>query len=86
MISRLNLRILKEVDIEDIPLYIYLLIGTLIFLAVFLNILPNETLGAAAVCLFMGSLLMHIGDKIPIFNTYFGGAALLPLLVASTLV
>ncbi|WP_432409426.1 2-hydroxycarboxylate transporter family protein [Wukongibacter sp. M2B1] len=77
--------ILKEVKIIGIPLYIYIPLGVLIFIAMKFNWLTDDMIGAYALCLFVGSLFMYIGAKIPIVNDFLGGPALLPLFGGSIL-
>lgn len=74
---------LKKVKIIGIPLWLYIIIGVILMAAVYTGKLPNEFIGAFAMCIYWGSLFMYIGQKTPIVNSYMGGQILVPLVVCS---
>lgn len=74
---------LNKVKIIGIPLWLYAVIGVLLMTAVYMGALPNEFVGAFAMCVYWGSLLMWVGSKVPIVNSFMGGQVLVPLVVCS---
>lgn len=74
---------LKKVKIIGIPLWLYLILGVLLMTTIYTGSLPNEFIGAFAVCIYWGSLFMYLGSNIPILNSYMGGQILLPLVACS---
>lgn len=73
----------KETKIIGIPLWLYLILGVILMTAVYVGALPGDFTGAFAITVYWGSLFMWLGGKIPILNTYMGGAILLPLVACS---
>ena len=74
---------MKDAKIIGIPLPLYLAIGVLLTVAMYVGALPGDFTGAFAIAVYWGSLFMWLGAKIPIVNTYMGGQILLPLVACS---
>ena len=68
---------MKDAKIIGIPLPLYLAIGVLLTVAMYVGALPGDFTGAFAIAVYWGSLFMWLGAKIPIVNTYMGGQILL---------
>ena len=56
----------------------------IILISVYLGILPNDIIGALAICLGVGTISVYVGDRIPIWKTYMGGGILLTMFVGSS--
>lgn len=67
-----------------LPLYLIVVAASLA--AIYLEVLPQNMVGAFLVLLVFGELLNLIGNKTPIINTYFGGGPIVAILVGSALV
>ena len=57
----------------------------IIILAVYLKVIPTDMVGAFATCFGFGSIILFLGDRIPIWNTYLGGGVLLCMFGGSAL-
>ena len=66
---------MKDAKIIGIPLPLYLAIGVLLTVAMYVGALPGDFTGAFAIAVYWGSLFMWLGAKIPIVNTYMGDKA-----------
>ncbi|SHI75858.1 Na+/citrate or Na+/malate symporter [Dethiosulfatibacter aminovorans DSM 17477] len=53
----------------------FLLFGTIIMVAAYLGKLPNNLIGGFAVCMFIGSALSFVANKIPFIKNTIGGVA-----------
>ena len=60
---------MKDAKIIGIPLPLYLAIGVLLTVAMYVGALPGDFTGAFAIAVYWGSLFMWLGAKIPIVNT-----------------
>lgn len=57
----------------------------IIIASVYLDVLPGDMVGAVAACFGFGSIIVFLGDRIPIWNTYLGGGVLLCMFGGSAL-
>lgn len=76
---------LINIKVGVLPLPLYLILATIIFVASIYNTLPADMIGGFAVIMILGILLGDLGQKIPILKD-IGGPAILALLVPSILV
>lgn len=71
----------KVFKIYGIEWYIFVFFAAVILITIALGIVPNQLIGAIAVMFTLGIILGEIGDRIPIWNKYCGGGAILAFLV-----
>ena len=64
-----------SVKITGISLPVYLILLLVLILALSVDKLPHNILGALAVLVLLGNLFHFLGTKIPIVKTYLGGGA-----------
>lgn len=64
-----------SVKIAGISLPVYLILLLVLILALSVDKLPHNILGALAVLVLLGNLFHFLGTKIPIVKTYLGGGA-----------
>jgi Na+/citrate or Na+/malate symporter len=76
----------KQIKIGGMPLKYYIPFAAVILIATYTGTLNKDIVGAIAFLLMAGWLFSYIGDIIPIFGSYMGGAVLLPLFAGSALV
>lgn len=67
-----------------LPLYLLSVVVSLV--AIYLDVLPKNMVGAFLVLLVFGELLNYIGNKLPIIKTYFGGGPIVAILLGSAIV
>ncbi len=60
---------------------VFLFFAIVIFAAIGWGIVPNQLIGAIAVMFTLGIVLGEIGERIPVWNKYCGGGAILAFLV-----
>ncbi|OOM07478.1 2-hydroxycarboxylate transporter family protein [Clostridium saccharobutylicum] len=76
----------KQIKIGGMPLKYYIPFAAVILIATYTGSLNKDIVGAIAFLLMAGWLFSYVGDAIPIFGNYMGGAVLLPLFAGSALV
>lgn len=64
---------------------VFLFFFLVIFASAWMNIIPNEMLGAAAILFAMGILFYEVGERIPIWNKYLGGGAIFAFIASGLL-
>ncbi|ONI40865.1 hypothetical protein AN639_03630 [Candidatus Epulonipiscium fishelsonii] len=64
---------------------VFLMCTAVIFIGDMLGKIPPNMVGAFLVCIVFGEILFVLGDIIPVFNTYFGGGAILCILGSAIL-
>ena len=74
------------VEISGIQLPIYLGIAAIVFITVYLGILPGGMIGVFAVMMVFGGLFNVIGNYLPIVKTYLGGGAIVCIFASAFLV
>lgn len=75
---------LKDIKVNGMNVIIWLAACAIIIATVYLGVLPANMIGALAVCFGMGTIIVFVGDRIPIWNTFFGGGILLSMFVGSS--
>lgn len=75
----------KVLKIYGMEWYIFGFFGVVVLLAVYFGIVPNQLIGAIAVMFTLGIILGEMGERIPIWNKYCGGGAILAFLVCGLL-
>lgn len=65
--------------------YIFTFFAAAILISVYFGIVPNQLIGAVAVLFTLGIILGELGERIPIWNKYCGGGAILAFLVCGLL-
>lgn len=76
---------MKTFKIYGIEWHIFLFFAVVVLAAIGLGIVPNQLIGAVAVMFTLGIILGEIGERIPIWNKYCGGGAILAFLVCGLL-
>lgn len=64
-----------------IPMYVYLPLLLVVLAAMFTGTLPNDMVGATAFLMVVAGLTVYIGDRLPIWRTWFGGGLVLCLVL-----
>ncbi|MEA5083657.1 MAG: 2-hydroxycarboxylate transporter family protein [Lachnospiraceae bacterium] len=64
-----------------IPIPVFIAMLGIILAMIYLQAVPNTFTGALGVLLILSLLIGEVGDRIPIWNTYVGGGAILCFLV-----
>ena len=77
---------LGRIEISGIALPIYLAIAALVFVTMYLGILPGGMIGAFAVMMVFGGLFNVVGNNLPIVKTYLGGGAIVCIFASAFLV
>lgn len=77
---------LGRIEISGIALPIYLAIAALVFVTMYLGILPDGMIGAFAVMMVFGGLFNVVGNNLPIVKTYLGGGAIVCIFASAFLV
>lgn len=75
----------KVFKIYGMEWYIFAFFGAVVLLSIYYGIVPNQLIGAIAVMFTLGIILGEIGERIPIWNKYCGGGAILAFLVCGLL-
>lgn len=75
----------KNMRIYGMQLPVFLFFGIVIIACIGMDIVPNQMLGAIAILFTLGIVLGEIGERIPIWNTYCGGGAILSFIAAGLL-
>jgi len=74
------------IEISGIKLPVYIGIAALVFITMYLEILPGGMIGAFAVMMVFGGLFNVIGNNLPIVRTYLGGGAIVCIFASAFLV
>lgn len=69
-----------------IPLPLFSIFAIITIAASLLEVLPKNMVGALGITLVLGAIFGEIGDRIPIWNEYVGGGAILAFLGSAYLV
>lgn len=64
-----------------VPLYIYLPLLCIVIAAVYTGDLPDDMVGATAFLLTVSGVTVFVGDRLPIWRTWFGGGLVLCLVL-----
>ncbi|MFC6904386.1 2-hydroxycarboxylate transporter family protein [Halalkalicoccus tibetensis] len=64
-----------------IPLYLYLPLLAVVLAAVYTGDLPDDMVGATAFLLVVAGITVFVGDRLPIWRTWFGGGLVLCLVL-----
>lgn len=67
----------------DLPIFLFF--AVVILVSAWMGIVPNQLIGAVAVLFTLGIILGELGERIPIWNKYCGGGAILAFLVCGLL-
>lgn len=60
--------------------YIFVIFAAIVLVSLYFNIVPNELVGGVAVMFTLGIIFGEIGEKIPVWNKYFGGGTIFTFL------
>ena len=86
MLAFLRNQINNVLVFSGIQLPIYLGIAAIVFITMYLGILPGGMIGAFAVMMVFGGLFNVIGNNLPIVKTYLGGGAIVCIFASAFLV
>lgn len=75
----------KVFKIYGMEWYIFAFFAAVVLASIYFGIVPNQLIGAIAVMFTLGIILGEIGERIPIWNKYCGGGAILAFLVCGFL-
>lgn len=76
----------QMIKVYGIPLPVFALFAAITIGASIAGVLPVSIVGALGACLVLGAIFGEIGDRIPIWNEYIGGGAILGFLGSAYLV
>ena len=76
---------LNSIQFYGMPLPIYAFFAIVALACAYFNIIPNQMIGAVAVLFAFGILIGEIGERLPIWNKFLGGGAMLCFLAAGLL-
>ena len=76
---------LNFIQFYGMPLPIYAFFAIIVLACTYFNIIPNQMIGAVAVLFAFGILIGEIGERLPIWNKFLGGGAMLCFLAAGLL-
>ena len=76
---------LNSIQFYGMPLPIYAIFAIIVLACAYFNIIPNQMIGAVAVLFAFGILIGEIGERLPIWNKFLGGGAMLCFLAAGLL-
>ena len=72
---------LKAIKLYGIELPVFVFFAVVVLVSGYLEIIPNQLIGAVACMWTIGILLGELGERIPIWNSYCGGGAILVFFV-----
>lgn len=76
---------LNSIQFYGMPLPIYAFFAIIVLACTYFNIIPNQMIGAVAALFAFGILIGEIGERLPIWNKFLGGGAMLCFLAAGLL-
>lgn len=71
----------KVLKLYGMEWYVFAFFAAVILCSAWLELIPNQLIGAIAVMFTLGILLGELGERIPVWNKYFGGGAILVFIV-----
>lgn len=72
---------LSKFRVYGVHLPVFIFFAAVVIAGAYLEIIPNQLIGAVACMFTIGILLGELGERIPIWNEYCGGGAILVFLV-----
>ncbi|MCS7232761.1 MAG: 2-hydroxycarboxylate transporter family protein [Synergistetes bacterium] len=72
--------------IEGFPPIVFLIFALIVFLSLYLKILPSNMVGAFAVMIVVGAIFGELGDRLPIVKDYLGGGPIVVIFGSAALV
>lgn len=76
---------LNSIKFYGMPLPIYAFFAAVVLACAYLNIIPNQMIGAIAVLFSFGILVGEVGERLPLWNKFLGGGAMLCFLAGGLL-
>lgn len=76
---------LNSIQFYGMPLPIYAFFAIIVLACAYFNTIPNQMIGAVAVLFAFGILIGEIGERLPVWNKFLGGGAMLCFLAAGLL-
>lgn len=76
---------MKKIKFYGMELHIFFFFAIIIFISTWFNLIPNQIIGGIAVLFTLGIILGEIGERIPIWNLYCGGGAILTFIICGLL-
>ncbi len=77
---------MKDIKIAGLSLPLFLVVAAVTVIAVIMDVLPANMIGALLVMVVFGELLNLIGNHLPIIKTYFGGGPIVVIFGGAALV
>ncbi|OPJ56457.1 citrate/sodium symporter CitS [Alkalithermobacter paradoxus] len=77
---------MKGFKVYGIPMSLFVLFAAAVIAASLTDVLPGNIVGALGISLVLGIIFGEVGDRIPIWNEYVGGGAILAFLGSAYLV
>lgn len=75
----------NKMKLYGVNLPVFIFFAVVVLVSCYLEIVPNQLIGAVAIMFTVGIILGEIGERIPIWNAYCGGGAILVFLVCGLL-
>lgn len=72
-----------KVKLFGMPVYLYVSIIVVVMVGMYTEVITTDMTGSLAILLALGMLFGEIGNRIPIWNEYFGGGTLLVFIVVT---
>lgn len=76
----------KKITIAGLSLGPYAIVFAVTMISAYLKVLPGGMVGGFLLTIVLGELFDLIGNKTPIINSYFGGGAIVAIILGSALV
>ena len=76
---------LNSIKFYGMPLPIYVFFAAVVLACAYLNIIPNQMIGAIAVLFAFGIIVGEVGERLPLWNKFLGGGAILCFLTGGLL-
>lgn len=76
---------IKSIKLYGVDLPVFLVFAAVVLASCYMELVPNQLIGAVACMFTIGIILGEIGERIPIWNKYCGGGAILVFLVCGLL-
>ncbi len=75
----------RKSKILGIPMWIILIMTIIMMVASYLELVPNNMIGALALVLCLGGVIGELGDHIPVWKTWCGGGMMLAFFAAAAI-
>lgn len=84
--KELSENVTERVELFGLPIPLFIIMALIVISASMLGALPNNIVGSLAIMFVLGIIFGELGDRIPIWNEYVGGGAILAFIGSAYLV